>query len=181
MSFLFLSLIFLAGSLLAIYHVGIERGLISDSFVCGNNIDTNITDKSEILKQLQNKISASILRNLNNIKCFPVFVSKDFHKTVENIHLVGDAFFAFPPSFAQGASQSIEGASELFESITNNKSNYYSNRVSRVKMINNRSKLNQFAFHVSNPIVVFFRNMGLKILTKNKTFLENYLGKIYNN
>ena len=56
MSFLLLSLIFLAGSLLAIYHVGIERGLISESFVCGNNIDTNITDKSEILKQLQNKV-----------------------------------------------------------------------------------------------------------------------------
>ena len=48
-------------------------------------------------------------------------------------------------------------------------------------MINNRSKLNQFAFHVSNPIIVFLRNMGLKILTKNKKFLENYLGKIYNN
>ena len=69
----------------------------------------------------------------------------------------------------------------LFDSITNNKSDFYSNRVSRVKMINNRSKLNQFAFHVSNPIIVFFRNMGLKILTKNKKFLENYLGKIYNN
>ena len=50
-----LSIIFLAGSLLAIYHVGIERGLISESFVCGNNIDVSITDKSEILKQLQNK------------------------------------------------------------------------------------------------------------------------------
>ena len=134
-----------------------------------------------IKNKLQNKFSSSILSNLNNIKCFPVFVSKDFHKSVENIHLVGDAFFAFPPSFAQGASQSIEGASELFESIINNKSNYYSNRVSRIKMINNRSKLNQFAFHVSNPIIVFFRNMGLKILTKNKKFLENYLGKIYNN
>ena len=132
-----------------------------------------------IKNKLQNKISSSILSNLKNIKCFPVFVSKDFHKSDENIHLVGDAFFAFPPSFAQGASQSIEGASELFESITNNKSNYYSNRVSRVKMINNRSKLNQFAFHVSNPIIVFFRNIGLKILTKNKKFLENYLGKIY--
>ena len=54
-SFLLLSLIFLAGFLLAIYHVGIERGLISESFVCGNNIDASITDKSEILKQLQNK------------------------------------------------------------------------------------------------------------------------------
>ena len=56
MSFLLLSLIFLSGLLLAIYHVGIERGLISESFVCGNNIDTSITDKSEILKQLQNKV-----------------------------------------------------------------------------------------------------------------------------
>ena len=54
-SFMLLSIIFLAGSLLAIYHVGIERGLISESFVCGNNIDASITDKSEILKQLQNK------------------------------------------------------------------------------------------------------------------------------
>ena len=134
-----------------------------------------------IKDKLQNKISSLILSNLNNIKCFPVFVSKDFHKSVENIHLVGDAFYAFPPSFAQGASQSIEGASELFESIIHSKTDYYSNRVSRVKMINNRSKLNQFAFHVSNPIIVFLRNLGLKILTKNKTFLENYLGKIYNN
>ena len=135
----------------------------------------------EIKKKLQNKISSSILNSLNNIKCFPVFVSKDFHKSVKNVNLVGDAFFAFPPSFAQGASQSIESASELFESITNNKTDFYSNRVSRVKMINRRSKLNQFAFHVSNPIIIFFRNLGLKILTKNKNFLENYLGKIYNN
>ena len=55
LSFLFLSLTFLSGSLLAIYHVGIEHGLISESFVCGNNIDTSITDKNEIMKQLKNK------------------------------------------------------------------------------------------------------------------------------
>ncbi len=134
-----------------------------------------------IKSRLQNKISSSILSNLSNIKYFPVFVSKDFHKSVKNIYLLGDAFFAFPPSFAQGASQSIEGASELFESIIDNKNDFYQNRVSKVKMINNRSKLNQFAFHASNPIVVFFRNLGLKILTKNKQFLENYLGKIYKN
>jgi salicylate hydroxylase len=94
---------------------------------------------------------------------------------------VGDAFFAFPPSFAQGASQSIEGASELFDNIVNKKSNFYDNRVKKIKMINNRSKLNQFAFHLSNPILIFFRNISLKLLTKNKKFLENYLGKIYKN
>ena len=134
-----------------------------------------------IKDKLQNKISVNILVNLNNIKCFPVFVSKGYLKPGNNISLIGDAFFAFPPSFAQGASQSIESGSELFDSIINKKNNFYHDRVVKVKMINNRSKLNQFAFHVSNPIIVFFRNMGLKILTKNKTFLENYLGKIYNN
>ena len=134
-----------------------------------------------IKDKLQNKISTNILDNLNNIKCFPVFVSKGYLKPGNNIFLVGDAFFAFPPSFAQGASQSIEGGYELFDCITNNKSNFYNNRVSKVKMINSRSKLNQFAFHLSNPILIFFRNISLKLLTKNKKFLENYLGKIYKN
>ena len=135
----------------------------------------------DIKDKLQNEFSTTVLENINNIKCFPVFVSKGYLKPGKNIFLLGDAFFAFPPSFAQGASQSIEGASELFENIINNKNNFYENRVAKVKMINNRSKLNQFAFHASNPVIVFFRNISLKLLTKNKKFLENYLGKIYNN
>ena len=134
-----------------------------------------------IKDKLQNKISANILDNLNNVKCFPIFVSKGYLKPGNNIFLIGDAFFAFPPSFAQGASQSIESGSDLFDDIMANKNNFYNNRVAKVKMINNRSKLNQFAFHVSNPLIVFFRNLSLKVLTKNKKFLENYLGKIYKN
>ena len=134
-----------------------------------------------IKDKLLNNISATIFKNLNNIKFFPVFVSKNFYKPDNNIFLVGDAFFAFPPSFAQGASQSIEGASELFASITGNMNNFYNKRVIKVKMINNRSRLNQFVFHLSNPIMIFFRNIILKILTKNKKFLQNYLGKIYKN
>ena len=134
-----------------------------------------------IKDKLQNKISSNILDNLNNFKCFPVFVSKGYLKPSNNIFLIGDAFFAFPPSFAQGASQSIESGSDLFDEIMTNKNNFYNSRVAKVKMINNRSKLNQFAFHVSNPLIVFFRNLSLKVLTKNKKFLENYLGKIYKN
>ena len=53
--FLLLSLIFLLGTLLSLYHVGIEQGLISESFVCTDNLDTSITDKAEILRQLENK------------------------------------------------------------------------------------------------------------------------------
>ena len=68
-----------------------------------------------IKERLQNKISTNIL---DDVKCFPVFVSKGYLKPGKNIFLLGDAFFAFPPSFAQGASQSIEGASELFDNIT---------------------------------------------------------------
>ena len=134
-----------------------------------------------IKEKLQNRISSNILDNLNNIKCFPVFVSKGYLKPGNNIFLIGDAFFAFPPSFAQGASQSIESGSELFVDIINNKNNFYDYRVEKVKMINNRSKLNQFVFHLSNPVMIFFRNLSLRILTKNKKFLDSYLGKIYKN
>ena len=118
---------------------------------------------------------------IKELKIFPVFVSDNFFKLKNNnIHFIGDAFFAFPPSFAQGASQSIEGAYELFKSIENNtESNFFKNRVNKIKMVNNRSKFNQFAFHLSNPLTTFFRNIFLKRLVKNKKFLESYLGKIY--
>ncbi len=121
--------------------------------------------------------------DLKELKIFPVFVSDNFYKLQNNnIHLIGDAFFAFPPSFAQGASQSVESAYELFESIENNTEiNFFKNRVSKTKMVNIRSKFNQFAFHLSSPLTIFVRNFFLKRLVKNKKFLESYLGKIYKN
>jgi len=121
------------------------------------------------------------LNEVKELKIFPVFVSDDFFKTKNNnIQFIGDAFFAFPPSFAQGASQSIEGAYELFKNIENNtEKDFYKNRVNKTKKINIRSKFNQFAFHLSNPLTKNIRNIFLKRLTKNKKFLESYLGKIY--
>ena len=129
---------------------------------------------------LENK---DFLYDLKELKIFPVFISENFHKLQSNnVHLIGDAFFAFPPSFAQGASQSIEGAYELFKNIENNtESNFFKNRVKKTKMVNFRSKFNQFAFHISNPLILFTRNILLKKLVKNKKFLESYLGKIYRN
>ena len=123
------------------------------------------------------------LGEVKELKIFPVFISKNFFKSKNNnIHFIGDAFFAFPPSFAQGASQSIEGAYELFKSIENNtEDDFFKKRVSKTKMVNNRSKLNQFAFHLSHPLTIFLRNLFLKKIVKNKKFLEAYLGKIYNN
>jgi salicylate hydroxylase len=140
------------------------------------------SDNTFIEKLLQ-KIHIKKKNFLKDLKIFPVFVSDNFHKLKnDNIHFIGDAFFAFPPSFAQGASQSIEGAYELFKSIENNtESNFFKNRVKKTKMVNTRSKFNQFAFHLSNPLSIFFRNLFLKRLVKNKNFLESYLGKIYRN
>ena len=138
------------------------------------------------IKKVLDKIPLSnkeILNNLKELKIFPVFVSNDFYQLQNNnIHFIGDAFFAYQPSFAQGASQSIEGAYELFKSIENNTENkFFTNRVKKTKMVKNRSKFNQFAFHLSNPFTIFLRNIFLKRLVKNKKFLENYLGKIYKN
>ncbi len=121
------------------------------------------------------------LDKIKELKIFPVFVSDNFSKIKNNnIHFIGDALFAFPPSFAQGASQSIEGAYELFNCIENNTENdFFKKRVNKIKMVNRRSKFNQFAFHLSNPVIKFFRNIFLKRLVKNKKFLESYIGKIY--
>ncbi|MDA9598536.1 FAD-dependent monooxygenase [Candidatus Pelagibacter sp.] len=143
------------------------------------------SDNSFIKKILEKFPSRNkaFLDDLKELKIFPVFVSENFYKLQnDNIHFIGDAFFAFPPSFAQGASQSIEGAYDLFKSIENNtESNFFKNRIYKTKMVNIRSKINQFAFHLSNPLTIFVRNIFLKRLVKNKKFLESYLGKIYKN
>ena len=51
--FLFLSIIFLSGALLALYHFGIEQGIFSESFVCKGNDNDGTLNKEEILKQLK--------------------------------------------------------------------------------------------------------------------------------
>ncbi len=137
---------------------------------------------NKILEKVPHK-NKKFFDDIKDLKIYPVFISRDFFKVKSNnIHLIGDAFFAFPPSFAQGASQSIEGAYELFENIENNtESNFFSNRVNKTKMVSNRSKFNQFTFHLSNPLNIFVRNIFLKRLVKNKKFLESYLGTIYKN
>ena len=146
----------------------------------------SLFNNDKFIKKILGKIPSKnkeFFKDIRNLKIYPVFVSGDFFEIKNNnIHLIGDAFFAFPPSFAQGASQSIESAYELFKSIENNlESNYFKNRVNKTKMVNNRSKFNQFAFHLSSPITTYIRDIFIKRLVKNRQFLESYLGKIYKN
>jgi disulfide bond formation protein DsbB len=52
---LLLSIIFLAGAIISLYHLGIEQGFIQESLVCDLKSDSNLLSKEEILKQLQEK------------------------------------------------------------------------------------------------------------------------------
>ena len=52
---LLLTMIFLAGTALSLYHLGIEQGFIQESLVCDLKSRSNLLSKEEILKQLQEK------------------------------------------------------------------------------------------------------------------------------
>ena len=52
---LLLAIIFFVATMLSLYHLGIEQGFIQESLLCNLDKGTNIIDKDEILKQLQQK------------------------------------------------------------------------------------------------------------------------------
>ena len=135
---------------------------------------------SSVLLEVLKQVDSNIIENLKDIKCFPIFASTEiFQPKNKNIHVIGDAFFSFPPTFAQGASQSIEVAHELHKNLENKNIQFSKERIKRTKMIDRKSRINYFAFHLSNPLMKFVRNLLLKYLVKNDKFINDYLGKIY--
>ena len=86
---------------------------------------------------------------------------------------------------AQGGSQAIEGAFELFNLFKENNNDmsniYFRTRSERTKLIKKRSDFNFFAFHISNSIIRALRNIILKKLVKSRTFINSYLGQVYKN
>ena len=52
---LLLSIIFLVGGIISLYHLGIEQGFIQESLVCDLKNGSNLLSKDDILKQLQEK------------------------------------------------------------------------------------------------------------------------------
>ena len=144
------------------------------------NYDIYSIIKKKILSKNKN------LENLfkGDLKLWPVYVTKKPIKSIhDNVFYLGDAFYTFVPALAQGASQSIEAAYELFNLLSDNKKNiqniYFKKRLKRTNQINKRSKFNYFGFHISNPLLENLRNFFLKRLVKNKNFIQSYLGKIY--
>lgn len=142
------------------------------------NLSALITKK--ILSQNKN------LENLfkNRLESWPIYVTKKpFKAKYENIFYLGDAFYTFLPTMAQGASQSIESAYELFNLLSKDPKDlqnlYFTKRIERIKLVNFRSKLNYYSFHLSNPLMINTRNYLLKKITKSRKFLNSYLANIY--
>ncbi len=52
---LLLILVFLAATILSLYHLGIEQGFIKESLVCDLKKGSDLVSKEDILKQLQEK------------------------------------------------------------------------------------------------------------------------------
>ena len=55
-TFILLSLIFIAGAFISFYHFGIEKGFFEESFLCNLSKEINILTKEDLLKELQKKI-----------------------------------------------------------------------------------------------------------------------------
>ena len=87
--------------------------------------DLNLIDiiKNKVLTQ--NKDLENLFKG--KLDYWPIYISKKPFKSIyENLFYLGDAFYTFPPTMAQGASQSIEAAFELFSlfSITKRHTEY---------------------------------------------------------
>jgi len=167
------------------------------SYQVNNNGDINVVcilrkklnEKKSIEELLsekffnKNKYLLSLFKG--DLKSWPIYTtSKPTKSILKKVFYIGDAFYAFPPTLAQGASQSIESAKELYDLLIDNKQDveniYFEKRLKKTIMINNRSRLNYFMFHFSNPVLKIFRNQFLKQLINSKSFINRYLGKIYN-
>jgi len=144
------------------------------------NNDLHSIIKKEILSQNKN------LENLfkGHLESWPIYLTKKHSKPIyKNMFYLGDAFYTFLPTMAQGAAQSIEGAKELSDLLSKDAKEiqnlYFKKRSERIKLIDRRSRLNYFSFHLSNPLMVRIRNVMLKMITKNRKLLDRYLGSIY--
>ena len=144
------------------------------------NNDAHSIIKKEILSQ--NKSLENLFKG--HLESWPIYITKKPSKSIcENLFYLGDAFYTFFPTMAQGASQSIEGANELFNLLSKDvkeiQNLYFKKRLERTKLIDSRSRLNYFSFHLSNTLMVQARNMILKKITKSEKLLDRYLKNIY--
>ncbi len=168
---------------LVLYPINQKKEL---NLVCIIRRDIEYPDSiKEILENTILKTNKNLINFFKgNLKSWPIYVSSKPIKSIhKNVFYIGDSFYTFSPTLAQGASQAIESANEISELINKEYSDisgqYFKHRKYKTSLISKRSKFNYFAFHISNPILKILRNFFLKNLVKNKSFIQSYIGKIY--
>jgi len=179
-----ISLLMSSKAHLVLYPINDKRDI---NVVCilRKNLNEKKTTKQLLGEKFVNKNNH--LPNLfdGDLKSWSIYTSsKPIKSILKKVFYIGDAFYTFPPTLAQGASQSIESAKEIYDLLIDNNHNieniYFEKRLKKITMINNRSRINFLTFHFSNPVLKIFRNQFLKYLIKSKSFVNRYLGKIYN-
>jgi len=168
---------------LVLYPVN-DRGDINVVCILRKNLNEKKSIELLLSEKFVNKNKHLLSLFKGNLKSWSIYTStKPVKSILKKVFYIGDAFYTFPPTLAQGASQSIESAKELYDLLIDNKQNieniYFEKRLRKTILINNRSRLNYFAFHFSNPILKILRNQFLKHLIKNNRFINTFLGKIY--
>ena len=143
------------------------------------------------IKNLMNKKVFNQNSNLKDLfqgdlKSWPLYSANTAPPSSnKKVFYIGDAFHGLLPTMAQGASQSIESAYDLFNLLKENNEEknyiYFKNRSRRIKNIKRRSDFNFFIFHISNSFLKKVRNIILKRLVKSNAFINSYLGKVYKN
>jgi salicylate hydroxylase len=176
-----ISLVMCPNAHLVLYPVNVEE--YNFVAILRNRANTSDDKNRELFKNVLKQNNLNILFE-KKISFWPIYNSnKPAISKYKNIFYLGDAFYTFPPTMAQGASQSIESADELFkilEKDNNNKQDiYFENRLKRVKAISRRSNFNFFAFHLCNSFFVIVRNFILKKLIYNNKFIDTFLGRVF--
>ncbi len=119
-----------------------------------------------------------------DLKSWPLYSTPKILPSSNNkVFYIGDAFYGFLPTLAQGAGQSIESAYELFNVIKNERGDmqdiYFQERSKRAKIVRRRSNFNFFVFHFSSGFMQIIRNFFMKFLLKKRGFINSYLGSVY--
>jgi len=116
------------------------------------NLVCIIRKKSEDKDSIKTVLENTILKENKNLvnlfrgdlKSWPIYTSgKPIKSIYKNVLYIGDSFYTFPPTMAQGASQSIEAANEIFDLINDNhpdmQNEYFKNRLERTNLIKDQN------------------------------------------
>ena len=78
--------------------ISIIRKKLIEEEMSNRDLFNDNTFIENLLNQISSKSKFNLYEKVDEIKCFPIFVSKKFKiSTLKNIFLTGDAFFSFPP------------------------------------------------------------------------------------